>query len=174
MQVKFTVKGPKRSLARMFTDLVGVTKKLSEEWLVQQASGLAEEVKEGLLRGRFKLSEEWVPLDPNYLKTKKKKKLDTRTLIATKRYVASIASWREGGVIMVGVRDNAKYPDGTPVSHIAAIHEYGRGNSPSRPHWVPTIRKRINNPEIYKDYYDSVKKNGLLDSINNWLSSLKN
>lgn len=44
----------------------------------------------------------------------------------------------------VGYFDTARYPDGTPVAYIAAIHEFGYAgnNIPARPFMRPTIAKK--------------------------------
>lgn len=44
--------------------------------------------------------------------------------------------------LKVGFFDQAKYPDGTPVAHVAAIQEYGTNNIPPRPFIRPTVAER--------------------------------
>lgn len=46
-----------------------------------------------------------------------------------------------GEVLRLGFLENATYPDGTPVAHIAAINEFGRpeNNQPPRPYFRQMI-----------------------------------
>lgn len=54
--------------------------------------------------------------------------------------VASLSKAR----LEVGFFDTARYPDGTPVAYVAAIHEFGypSGGIPARPFMRPTIESK--------------------------------
>ncbi|MDS7935664.1 hypothetical protein RMB03_17415 [Acinetobacter sp. V91_7] len=60
-----------------------------------------------------------------------------------KAYLAKIAQGRAG--VRVGVLENATYPDGTSVAHVATIHEYGA---------------EIQVPEHTTTIYRTIKDNG--------------
>lgn len=51
------------------------------------------------------------------------------------------AHGQSGTAIAVGFFESARYQDGTPVAHVAAIHEFGAGNAPERPFFRASIRR---------------------------------
>jgi len=59
-----------------------------------------------------------------------------------------------GGVVQVGFLENATYPDGTSVAMVAAVNDFGHGDTPSRPFfrnmialnsdsWGPVVGKML-------------------------------
>lgn len=90
----------------------------------------------------------WKKLSDVYLAMKKRKNLDTRTLIATGEYLESIEVGDVDNVngkryIYVGVSPNAIHTSGIKMQALAEIHEYGSrdGKIPPRPHYRPAWTK---------------------------------
>jgi hypothetical protein len=90
-------------------------------------------------------------LSPQWVKRKRRKDADTRTMIATRTYVDSIRVWRKllprrrGGLWRVGFhrQKRARNLDGEVVdillNDVALIHEHGNAQTPRRPHWGPHL-----------------------------------
>jgi len=47
-----------------------------------------------------------------------------------------------GGVVQVGFLENATYPDGTSVAMVAAVNDWGHGDTPSRPFFRNMIAEK--------------------------------
>ena len=54
---------------------------------------------------------------------------------AAKQFILQAKRAQRGAVeeLQVGFFDTSKYPDGTPVTNVAVINEFGGGNVPERP-----------------------------------------
>lgn len=90
-------------------------------------------------------------LSPQWVKRKRRKDADTRTMLATKNYVDSIKVWRKlhsrrrGGLWRIGFhrQKRARNLDGEIVdillNDVALIHEHGNSQTPRRPHWGPHL-----------------------------------
>lgn len=48
----------------------------------------------------------------------------------------------DGVQARIGWFESAKYPDGTPVAYVAAIHEFGTTTIPARPFMRPTLTEK--------------------------------
>ena len=90
-------------------------------------------------------------LSPLWVRRKRAKGADTRTMIATSTYVDSIRVWRRlhrnrrGGLWRVGFHPlkRARDLDGDiaeiTLDTLARIHEHGTPNNARRPHWRPHL-----------------------------------
>lgn len=96
-------------------------------------------------------------LSPQWVRRKRAKGADERTMIASRTYVDSIRVWRKlhrnrrGGLWRIGFhpQKRARNLDGKIVdillNDVALIHEHGNSQTPRRPHWGPhlaTLRKQ--------------------------------
>jgi len=98
---------------------------------------------------------EWEALDKDYKKrkdnkatenlkpSKKNKEVSTKTLIATSDYFNSITSYRDGDTAFAGVKKDVENKDGTKITDIAAVHEFGTDNIPKRELWKPTFEETL-------------------------------
>ena len=87
----------------------------------------------------------WKPLKPKTLANKVRSGLSDNILIATSTYFQSITSWNNGKSVFVGVKKQAKHPDGTVTADIAKVHEFGSitRSIPARPLWQPTLTETM-------------------------------
>ena len=60
-------------------------------------------------------------------------------------YLKKLAPESNGAYVKVGVLENSKYPDGTPVPLVAFWNEYGTRTAPSRPFFRDTIEQNKKN-----------------------------
>lgn len=92
----------------------------------------------------------WPPLNPQYLEQKKRKRLDPRMLMATKDYISKIYSKQVNDTTwQVTVPTGIHPPSKMTYSKLRAIHEFGSGRIPPRPHWQPTTQEFENRKQQY-------------------------
>ena len=92
----------------------------------------------------------WPPLNEDYAEMKRRKRLDPRMLIATGEYVSKIYAKKvDGETWQVTVPIGIHGPSKLPYAAIRAIHEFGAGRVPPRPHWQPTTTEFENNKQQY-------------------------
>ena len=60
-------------------------------------------------------------------------------------YLKKLVPESNGAYVKVGVLENSKYPDGTPVPLVAFWNEYGTRTAPSRPFFRDTIEQNKKN-----------------------------
>ena len=60
-------------------------------------------------------------------------------------YLKKLAPESTGAHVKVGVLENSKYPDGTPVPLVAFWNEYGTRTAPPRPFFRDTIERNKKN-----------------------------
>lgn len=71
-----------------------------------------------------------------------------RSGIGLANYLKKLVPESNGAHVKVGVLENSKYPDGTPVPLVAFWNEYGTRTAPSRPFFRDTIAQ---NREAWSD-----------------------
>ena len=117
----------------------------------------------------YKQTYNWPPLTEKYLRMKERTGLDTRTLIATKKYVKSIKSIRtvdnEKGVVY-STGPVGKTAEGIPLTLLGRWLEYGTSKMPAREHWrpawsvfltqIPNIKKKLKK-DIIRDFGKKIK-----------------
>lgn len=64
-----------------------------------------------------------------------------RSGIGLANYLKKLAPESTGAHVKVGVLENSKYPDGTPVPLVAFWNEYGTRTAPPRPFFRDTIEQ---------------------------------
>ena len=118
---------------------------------------IAEYLKKGIYRQKWK--GKWKPLSPNYLSYKKKKGLDTRTLLAYHYYVRSITAYRSGNDWVVGTKPFQRHPKTLiPMEKLARYLEFGTRKMPARPHWRPAFYEAQKNAgKVMKKVLKDVK-----------------
>lgn len=85
----------------------------------------------------------WQDLDKKYVLRKVKKGHSNKTLIASSEYFLSITSFSNKNTAFAGVKRDAKSKDGESLVSIAAVHEFGNKNMPSRPLWRPVFKETM-------------------------------
>lgn len=68
-----------------------------------------------------------------------------RSGIGLANYLKKLAPESTGAHVKVGVLENSKYPDGTPVPLVAFWNEYGTRTAPPRPFFRDTIEQNKKN-----------------------------
>lgn len=124
------------------------------------AHDLAQDLRDSLYGQEFKMA----PLSRRYKSYKKRKRLDPRTLIATKKYVEAIGVVHKDFGAIIGITkgyrlDKYTYKRGsragttvvrrTPYHKLQRWLEYGTRKMPPRPHWRPAFRLWKQNRRIY-------------------------
>lgn len=115
------------------------------------AEEMAQEMRDVLYHQRFKMA----PLSPDYFDFKSKQGLDTRTLIATKKYVQNIGVIKTHAGYTIGMVHKTRNDGGRNLSYAVLQRwlEYGTrrrlpgggkgkigSQMPARPHWRPFMR----------------------------------
>lgn len=102
-----------------------------------------------------------IPLSPRWAAIKRRKGLDSRTLIATGHYVKNIRvlhrfdrkarthTWQVGAPASMRARTPENKTADITLQELAGIQEFGSRNVPARPHWRPfwtaaNMRMRLN------------------------------
>lgn len=141
----YLVKFPKNILKKVaeFENL----SETNEQFVKEVNEALAKEYKKQLLRHIENQDLRWKKLNPRYLKYKIRKGLSPKILKATGKLKDSIKVFETETGWFTGISATERYEDGTPVSLIAYIHEYGSvtRNIPARPLFRPTRRKMLKN-----------------------------
>ena len=118
----------------------------------------AELVRKVLVKHLQNQDLSWKPLDPEYLASKKRRRLSTATLIATSQLMQSITTDLSGDRLsaFVGVLRSGKRRDGEPPVLIAEIHEFGSHarNIAARPLFRPTFKEV--RPDVENGYRKAV------------------
>lgn len=67
----------------------------------------------------------------------------SKVYLDTELYYSSIMAWwnRASKTTHIGVKNEFTYPNGKPISWVAALHEYGLGGMAKRPLWGPTLKE---------------------------------
>lgn len=131
----------------VYKNFSNVVKEVQFEVFKGELNRVAHEAKRDLKKRITDQAFKWKPLSPKYRKWKEKEGLDTRTLIATGKYLRSIrvTSKMYGNNLsyQLGTRKDTHGPSGMPYIQLAQLMEYGsrKRKLPARPHWRPTIRK---------------------------------
>ena len=86
----------------------------------------------------------WTPLRAQTIKSKVRRGGSNKTLINTTDYFQAITSYSDGSTAFAGVIKSAKNQDGTKITTIAMVHEFGSGDIPARPLWRPTFKETLN------------------------------
>lgn len=117
----------------------------NEEFVNRINESLAREYKRRLLSHLEKNDLKWKPLNPEYLAHKRRNALWLKTWKATGQLKAEIVVIKTPTGWWAGILGTSKYPDGTPVSLVAMVHEYGSPtlNIPARPLFRPTRRRML-------------------------------
>lgn len=102
----------------------------------------------------------WIPLDPEYVRSKERKGEDARIYMATRELVnKGIGWWVKDGFVFVGPREGIHKPSGLTYRHLTRILEFGTWNIPARPLWRPLISKALReNARFRKVYAKAVQK----------------
>jgi hypothetical protein len=148
LKVRATVKRPKIRPSYILVNSFGNTKKRGSIILQARencfaiAKELAKDFRANIYKQRFKL----VPLTRQYLRSKIRKGLDKRVLIATKKYVRNIQAIQTPYGARIGLRDTYRYDKiGKKTKKLAYVLlqlwlEFGTKNMPARAHWRPQMR----------------------------------
>lgn len=122
---------------------------------------LAEEMKNYLKRviKYQKYKRYWKPLNPDYLKWKKKKGLSTNIWEASGILVNSITVRKYKDHYIIGPSKNKKYPNSDlSIYEVARMMEYGTENMPARPLFRRVlIYMRKNVDRYYKKFLKEKK-----------------
>lgn len=136
--VRATVKTRKKYSLKEFTR---VLEESVFPAVVAEAQAIGVEMRDDIRRRIEEQEFDHVPLDPEYKRSKERKGLDERILIATKDYLNGITTDvvmdGQRAEIQVGVEDREHEPSGLPLHKLAAIHEFGTSTIPARPVWRP-------------------------------------
>lgn len=95
----------------------------------------------------------WDPLSASYLKFKQEHGLSENIWEATGKLVDSISYYRHGDRYVIGIKDSAKYPNGTSVLYVAKCMEFGTKNMPARPLFAPVLRYIRRHIRTYWEMY---------------------
>ena len=119
----------------------------NEEFVDKVNNALAREYKKQLLRHIENQDLKWKDLNPAYLRSKEKRGYSLKTWKATGRLKKAIKVIKTPEGYFTGITGDEKYEDGTSVSMVAHIHEYGSPTRgiPARPLFRPTRRKMLKN-----------------------------
>jgi hypothetical protein len=125
-----------------------ITRRYFDEGSKEAYLFLVEEAyrfKSELIRAIEEQSIDWPPLSPGYKSYKRKKGLDPRMLIATRRLINSFIVRQDlmNLRVIVMVDPNAHYEGNLSVAFIDKILEYGTmdGRIPARPHWRVVVKR---------------------------------
>jgi len=131
---------------------------------------IAREYKKQLLRHIENQDLNWRSLNPQYKEWKIKNGLSEKIWKATSLLKDSIQVIKnDDGSWFVGISGDIKYPDGTSVSLVAMVHEYGSPSRgiPARPLFRPTRQKMLRNIGKFVATENSKYMKFLVRKINN-------
>jgi len=131
---------------------------------------IAREYKKQLLRHIENQDLNWRSLNPQYKEWKIKNGLSEKIWKATSLLKDSIQVIKnDDGSWFVGISGDIKYPDGTSVSLVAMVHEYGSPSRgiPARPLFRPTRQKMLRNIGNFVATENSKYMKFLVRKINN-------
>lgn len=114
--------------------------------LFAEAKNMEQRLKGRLRSGAY--ASQWVPLSEDWRRTKARRKLDPRMMIAHGDYIGAIKVLPQGPAIWtVGINRAATNRRGESLVAIGYAHEYGHPpfNLPERPHWRPEYQESARN-----------------------------
>ena len=126
---------------------------------VEAATNRNGRMVEGRIVERIQSSQVTPATSERFRKWKSEHGFSVTTLIMSGTLINAIKfdkrSWQEG---FVGVNRNAQNKDGTKLSSLAAVHEYGRldGSIPARPFIAPVVAR--SEREIVENYQKAVEE----------------
>lgn len=130
---------------------------LNAEWpgLVDEEGGkLAKQWKDRVVQTIEMQEQVWTALQPAYLRWKIRNGRDPRMLISSRAMLSSFKSeridqdtWRIGP-------GKGRHPEANVTfEYLSAIHEYGWGNNPPRPHWTPVFQEmQEKQPQVAEEF----------------------
>lgn len=152
VKVKASFSGPPRNFVSIFKKEVLATATQVNDEL---ADAVIKEAKSVIRKQKYN----WEPLEEGYRRSKERKGLDTRILMATRHYVNyGIGKWTEGDYIRVGPRRGIHKPSGLRYQYLARIHEFGTEHIPARPLWRPVLSTVLQRRKKYRRSYDAARR----------------
>lgn len=147
----------------------------NEQFVNRLTEGMAREYKKRLLSHIEKNDIKWKALSPKYLEHKKKNALYLKTWKATGQLKGEIVVMKTASGWWTGILGTQKYPDGTSVSLVAMVLEYGSPtkNIPARPLFRPTRRKMMSNIKKYVETDNKKFIKYLVNKINTGRTNVK-
>jgi hypothetical protein len=140
----------------------------NEQFVDRLQEALAREYKKQLLIHIEKNNLPWKPLNPKYLEWKREQGLWRKTWKATGQLKGDIEVIKTPTGWWAGILGTKKYSDGTLVSLVAIVLEYGSPtkNIPARPLFRPTRRKMLGNIKKFVRTENSKHVKYLVNKIN--------